>query len=66
MDDVILMMSKGNLGAMQFLGDVEKLFATLPGAEEARGLLLGVWLGVSVKAGGDDVEGNTELVAEML
>ena len=66
MDDVILMMTKGNLGAMQFLGNVEKLFAAFPRAEEARGLLLGVWLGVSVKAGGDDVEGNTELVAEML
>jgi len=41
MDDIILMMAQGYLGAAEFLGEVEELLATLPGAEEARRLGFG-------------------------
>ena len=38
MDDVVLMMAKGYLGASQLLGEVKKLFAALPGTKKAGGL----------------------------
>lgn len=68
MDDVVLMMTEGNLGAPQFLSKVKELFAPLPGTEEANGLGFG---GLRLsrimrKTGGDDVEGNAEVVAERL
>ena len=40
MDKVVLMMAQGDLGATKLLGKIEELLAALPGAEEARGLLL--------------------------
>ena len=40
MQDVVLMMAKGNLGAAEFLRKVEDLLATIPRAEKTRGLLL--------------------------
>ena len=39
MDDVVLMMAQSDLRTTQFLREIEELFATLPGAEKARGLL---------------------------
>ena len=38
-DDVVLMMTEGNLRTAKLLGQVEELLAALPGAEEAGGLL---------------------------
>ena len=40
MDDVVLMVPQSYLGAAELLSKVEELFATLPGTEEAGGLLL--------------------------
>ena len=77
MDDVILVMAKGYLGTTQLLSDIEELLAALPGTEETGGLLFalarrrtvgsgGAYVGSSRKAGGNDVERNTEAVAERL
>ena len=38
-DDVVLMMTEGNLRTAKFLGQVEELLAALPGAEKAGGLI---------------------------
>ena len=38
MDDVVLVVSKGNLGAAKLLGKVEELFPALPRTEKAGGL----------------------------
>ena len=40
MQDVVLMVAKGNLGAAEFLSKVEDLLATIPRAEKTRCLLL--------------------------
>ena len=40
-DDVVLVVAEGNLGAAKLLSEVEELLAALPGAEEAGGLGLG-------------------------
>ena len=40
MQDVVLMMAKGNLCAAEFLRKVEDLLTTIPRAEKTRGLLL--------------------------
>ena len=42
MDDVVLMMSQGYLVAIELLGDIEELFASLPRTEEAGRLALRV------------------------
>ena len=39
MDDVVLMVPEGYLGATQFLSEIEQLLASLPGAEETGRLL---------------------------
>lgn len=39
MDDVVLMVAEGYLGATQFLSQIEQLLASLPGAEETGRLL---------------------------
>ena len=83
MDDVILVMAQSDLRATQFLGKIEELFAALPGAEEAGGLLFalarrrtvsssGTFVGSdfayvgSGETGGDDVQGDVEVVTERL
>ena len=38
-DDVVLMMTEGNLRTAKLLSQVEELLATLPGAEKTGGLL---------------------------
>ena len=69
MDDVVLMVTKGNLGAPQLLSKVKELFAPLPGTEETGWLLSARWNTIGnggCEAGGDDVEGDGETVAERL
>ena len=46
-DDVVLMVPKGYLRAAQLLGNVEELFAALPGTEKAGGLALSRMLRLS-------------------
>ena len=65
------MVAEGYLGASELLCEVEELFATLPGTEEAGGLLTrrrsdGSSGETGGEAGGDDVEGYAEAVAEVL
>jgi len=67
MNDVVLMVSEGNFGAAQLLGDVEELLSALPGAEKAGGLGVLLWHSNRLdKASGDDVEGHAEAIAEGL
>ena len=67
-DDIILMVSEGNLVATQFLREVEELLATVPRTEKTRLLLLAEVFTMSIadlEAGGYHMQGYVQCAAEL-